>query len=330
MHRRKDNPRITLLVPVFNEEKAIDLFIETVGEKLGGQDFDYDYLFIDDGSSDATLETLTEWSKKNHRVGVIVLSRNFGKEAAMTAGIDRATGDALVPIDVDLQDPPELIIDFVKHWRAGYDVVYGKRTSRSAEGFVKRVSSQWFYKVFNFFSHTKIPEDVGDFRLIDRRVIEVIKQLPERNRFMKGLFAWAGFKSKAVEYVRPDRSAGATSWNYWKLWNFAIDGVVGFSTSPLRVWSYFGFLISILAFAYGSFIIYNAIFTGVDTPGYASTMTVILFLGGIQLVSIGILGEYLGRLFTEVKGRPVYIIDNLINDGQEKPSTPQLIKSDDK
>ena len=255
MYKRKDHPLITLLVPVFNEEQAIDLFIETVEEKLAGKDFDYEYLFVDDGSSDTTLQILTEWSKKNHRIGVLALSRNFGKEAAMTAGIDATRGDALVPIDVDLQDPPELIIDFVEHWRSGYDVVYGKRSSRSAEGFVKRVSSEWFYKVFNFFSHTKIPEDVGDFRLIDRRVIDVIKQLPEKNRFMKGLFAWAGFKSKAVEYMRPDRAAGETKWNYWRLWNFAIDGVVGFSTSPLRVWSYFGFFISILAFLYGSFIV---------------------------------------------------------------------------
>ena len=323
MQKRKDNPQITLLVPVFDEEKAIDLFIETVEEKLGGQDFNFDYLFIDDGSSDGTLEKLTELSNKNPKIKVIVLSRNFGKEAAMTAGIDQAKGDALVPIDVDLQDPPEVIIDFVEQWRAGYDVVYGKRSSRGAEGLVKSISSKWFYKVFNFFSHTKIPEDVGDFRLIDRRVIEVIKRLPERNRFMKGLFAWAGFKSKAVSYVRPDRAAGATSWNYWKLWNFAIDGVVGFSTSPLRVWSYFGFLVSIFAFFYGSFIIYQAMFTGVDTPGYASTMTVILFLGGIQLISIGILGEYLGRLFVEVKGRPVYIVDRLISEGDEKsPPAP--------
>ena len=327
MQKRKDNPQITLLVPVFNEEQAIDLFIETVEQKLSGQNFDYDYLFVDDGSSDGTLEKLTELSKKNHKIKVIVLSRNFGKEAAMTAGLDQAKGDAIVPIDVDLQDPPEVIIDFVEHWRAGYDVVYGKRSSRGAEGLIKSISSQWFYKVFNFFSHTRIPEDVGDFRLIDRRVIEVIKRLPEKNRFMKGLFAWAGFKSKAVLYVRPERAAGTTSWNYWKLWNFAIDGVVGFSTSPLRVWSYFGFIISALAFAYGSFIVYMAIFSELDAPGYASTMTVILFLGGIQLISIGILGEYLGRLFVEVKGRPVYIVDRLISEGDEK--SPPKPPSDD-
>ncbi len=327
MHKRKDNPLITLLVPVFNEEKAVDLFIETVEKKLSGQDFNFDYLFIDDGSSDGTLEKLTELSKENHKIKVIVLSRNFGKEAAMTAGIDQAKGDALVPIDVDLQDPPEVIIDFVEQWRIGYDVVYGKRSSRGAEGLVKSISSQWFYKVFNFFSHTQIPEDVGDFRLIDRRVIEVIKRLPERSRFMKGLFAWAGFKSKAVSYVRPERAAGSSSWNYWRLWNFAIDGVVGFSTSPLRVWSYFGFLVSFFAFFYGSFIIYQAIFSGLDTPGYASTMTVILFLGGIQLISIGILGEYLGRLFVEVKGRPVYIVDRLISEGDEK--SPSKSPSDD-
>lgn len=327
MQKRKNKPLVTLLVPVFNEEKAVGLFIETVEEKLQGQDFDFDYLFIDDGSSDDTLEILSEFSKKNHKIKVIVLSRNFGKEAAMTAGIDQAKGDALVPIDVDLQDPPEVIIDFVKHWRSGYDVVYGQRSSRGAEGFVKRFSSQWFYRVFNFFSHMKIPEDVGDFRIIDRRVIEVIKRLPERNRFMKGLFAWAGFKSKAVPYVRPDRSAGETSWNYWRLWNFAIDGVVGFSTSPLRVWSYFGFIISALAFAYGSFIVYRAFFSELDTPGYASTMTVILFLGGIQLISIGILGEYIGRLFVEVKGRPVYIVDRLISEGDDK--SPPLTLSDD-
>lgn len=327
MHKRKDNPLITLLVPIFNEEKAVGLFIETVEKKLAGQDFDYEYLFIDDGSSDATLDILSKFSKKNHKIKVIVLSRNFGKEAAMTAGIDQAKGDAVVPIDVDLQDPPEVIINFVEHWRAGYDVVYGQRSSRGAEGLIKSTSSRWFYKVFNFFSHTKIPEDVGDFRLIDRRVIEVIKRLPEKNRFMKGLFAWAGFKSKAVPYVRPERAAGASSWNYWRLWNFAIDGVVGFSTSPLRVWSYFGFTISALAFAYGSFIIYQAIFSGLDTPGYASTMTVILFLGGIQLISIGILGEYLGRLFVEVKGRPVYIVDRFISEGDEK--VPPVLPSDE-
>ena len=326
MQIRKDNPLITLLVPVFNEEASIGLFIEAVEEKLGGQDFDYEYLFVDDGSSDETLTIITEWSEKNHRVKALSLSRNFGKEAAMTAGIDQAGGDALVPIDVDLQDPPEVIIEFVKHWREGYDVVYGKRSSRGDEGFVKRMSAQGFYKVFNFFSHTHIPEDVGDFRLIDRRVIEVIKRLPEKNRFMKGLFAWAGFKSKAVSYERPERAAGETSWNYWRLWNFALDGVVGFSTSPLRIWSYFGFLVSIFAFIYGSYIIYKAIFLGVDTPGYASMMTVILFLGGVQLASIGILGEYIGRLFIEVKGRPVYIVDRQISAGQEEPASQSPAK----
>lgn len=319
-----DKALITLLVPVFNEEQALDLFLDTVEDKLGGEDFNFEYLFVDDGSSDDTLNMLTERSKKNSKIKVIALSRNFGKEAAMTAGIDEASGDALVPIDADLQDPPELIIDFVKHWREGYDVVYGKRSSRKAEGFVKRVSSGLFYKIFNIFSHTEIPEDVGDFRLIDRRVIEVIKHLPEKNRFMKGLFAWVGFKSKAIDYERPDRSAGVSKWNYWRLWNFALDGIVGFSTSPLRVWSYFGFIISIIAFIYGGIIVFKALFMGVDTPGYASTMAVILFLGGIQLISIGIIGEYLGRLVTEVKGRPVYVIEKRICEGEEAASDNKL------
>ena len=316
MQNTNADPLITLIAPVYNEIEMVDLFYQTVVKILDAQDVRYEILYVNDGSSDATLELLTKQSIVDSRVRIIDLSRNFGKEAALTAGIDRAKGDALVLLDVDLQDPPELIGKFLEYWHEGYDVVYGLRNNRDSDGMIKKLTAGVFYRIFNRFSTTKMPENAGDFRLIDRKVADVLKQLPERNRFMKGLFAWAGFNSIGVPYKRPERAAGETKWNYWKLWNFALDGIVGFSTIPLRVWTYFGMIVSLISFIYGSFIVIRTMIYGIDLPGYASLMVVVLFLGGIQLLSIGIIGEYIGRIMVESKQRPVYIINTEIQEGE--------------
>lgn len=300
---------LSLIVPVFNEEESIELFLEIIDKELSTLDLELEILFVDDGSKDGTIEKIVLAAEKDHRVKYLKLSRNFGKEAAMTAGIDHACGDAVIPMDVDLQDPPALIHDFVRYWREGYDTVYGMRASRKEDGRRKRASAGMFYRIFNKLSHTTIPPNAGDYRLISRRVIDIIKNMPERNRFMKGIFAWPGFSSIGVEYDRPARHAGETKWNYWKLWNFALDGLTSFSTWPLRVWSYVGGVIALLSLVYMVFIILRTLVLGVDWPGYASLMSAVLFFGSIQLISIGVLGEYIGRLYVESKKRPVYIIE---------------------
>jgi glycosyltransferase involved in cell wall biosynthesis len=321
---RKNEPFVSLVVPVYNEEQVLDIFLERTAGVLEGASLDYEYVFVNDGSSDATLPMLIALSAENPRIRVVDLARNFGKEAAMTAGIDHVRGNVMVPIDVDLQDPPELIPRFVEKWREGYDVVYGKRTHRDEDSVLKRITAGGFYKLFNRLAPRSIPENVGDFRLMDERVIRIVRQLPERNRFMKGLFSWVGFRSVGIDYDRPARAAGTTKWNIGKLWNFALDGIFSFSTLPLRVWSYVGAVISLLAFLYASFIVISVLIFGVDLPGYASLLTVVLFLGGIQLLSLGIMGEYIGRLFLESKGRPIYIVDRVYEGGgveqeSEKP-----------
>jgi glycosyltransferase involved in cell wall biosynthesis len=307
--RRDATPLVSVLVPVYNEQDAVGLFVETTRPVLEGTGLPFEILFINDGSRDGTLARLIALSDADQHIRVISLARNFGKEIALSAGIDHAHGDVLVPIDVDLQDPPELIPRFLAAWREGYDVVYGVRTSRRHDSFLKRHSAALFYRVFNRLSGLRMPENAGDFRLIDRRVAEVLRRMPERNRFMKGLFAWVGFRAIGVPYERPPRAAGHTKWNQWRLWNLALDGLVGFSTVPLRVWTYIGAVIAFLAFGYGSFIVIHTLVLGIDLPGYASLLTVVLFLGGVQLLSIGVIGEYLGRLFIEVKGRPLYVVD---------------------
>jgi len=297
------------VVPVFNEEESVALYVQTTRGVLEAAGLDFEIVFINDGSSDGTLQRLMELSEADNRVRVINLSRNFGKELALTAGIDHAVGDVLVPMDVDLQDPPELIPKFIDKWHEGYDVVYGVRSCRKNDGLAKRTTAALFYRIFNSLSPLQVPDNAGDFRLIDRRVADVIRQMPERNRFMKGLFAWVGFNSIGVPYERPQRSAGSTKWSSWRLWNFALDGLFSFSTLPLRVWTYVGAIVAFLSFSYGSFIVILALTQGIDIPGYASLLTVVLFLGGLQLLSIGVLGEYLGRLFIEVKGRPLYVVE---------------------
>ena len=297
-------------MPVFNEAESVAIYVQTARSVLEEARLEFEIIFINDGSRDGTAKRLLALAGEDNRVRIINLSRNFGKELALTAGIDHAVGDVLVPMDVDLQDPPELIPKFIERWREGYDVVYGVRTKRKHDNFTKRTSAIWFYRIFNILSRLQIPDNAGDFRLIDRRVADVIRQMHERNRFMKGLFTWVGFNSVGVPYERPQRAAGISKWNNWRLWNFALDGLVSFSTLPLRVWTYIGALVALLSFSYGSFIVIRTLILGIDMPGYASLLTTVLFLGGLQLLSIGVLGEYLGRLFIEVKGRPLYVIDS--------------------
>jgi glycosyltransferase involved in cell wall biosynthesis len=308
---RNPTPLISLVVPVFNEEASIALFVATVEKILAGQNCTYELIFVDDGSNDDTLNVLRQAKARNASIVILSLTRNFGKDAAMTAGLDHAKGDAVIPMDVDLQDPPELVTRFIERWRDGADVVYAVRTSRQSDGPVKRVSAGWFYSLFNLMSPTQIPFNAGDFRLMDRRVVAEVNRLRERSRFMKGLMAWPGFRTEAIPFERPNRAAGRTSWNYWNLWNFALDGITSFSTVPLRLWLYVGAGISLFSFLYAAFIVVHAFIEGVDVPGYPSLMVAIVFFGGIQLVSIGLIGEYVGRIFLEIKGRPIYIIDSI-------------------
>lgn len=317
--RRPANPLLSLVIPVFDEEDSIDLFIDTVVPMLERDRLRYELVFVNDGSRDDTLSRLIARSAADRHIRIVNLSRNFGKEAALTAGIDHARGDVLLPMDIDLQDPPDLIGAFMARWREGYDIVYGVRTARRTDTTAKRMSAGWFYWAFNAMSPVRIPANVGDFRLVDRRAAEVLRQLPERNRFMKGLFAWVGFNSIGVPYERPERAAGTSKFNYWRLWNFALDGVVSFSTAPLRAWFYVGLMIAAIAVFYAIFIITRVLILGIDTPGYASLLIAVLLMGAIQLLSLGIIGEYLGRLFLEVKGRPIYIVEGVYEDGADAP-----------
>ena len=304
-----NNPIISIIAPCYNEEETIEPFLRRIEEILTQINEPYEIVFINDGSKDNTLNVLLNAKQNFKDIRIINFSRNFGKEAALTAGLDKARGEAAIPIDVDLQDPPELIKELVARWREGYDVVLAKRADRTSDSFAKRVSADLFYKLNGKISNVDIPNNVGDFRLMSKRVVEALKQLPENQRFMKGLFAWVGFKTVAIEYVREKREAGQSSFNGWKLWNFALDGITSFSTLPLRIWLYIGALVSFLSFLYGSFIILKTLIFGVDLPGYASLAVIMLFLGGIQLIGIGILGEYIGRIYSESKRRPSYIIE---------------------
>jgi len=307
---KNDVPFLSIIVPCFNEENVIDIFLNKIFSVLAYTDEDFEIVFVNDGSRDNTLSVLKEKSKEYENVRVINLSRNFGKEAALTAGLDASKGEVVVPIDVDLQDPPELILDFIKKYKEGYDVVVGKRVDRTTDSVAKRISAEFFYKIHNKIADIEIPHNVGDYRLMSRRVVDELKKLPESQRFMKGLFAWLGFKTAVVEYKRDARVAGDSSFNGWKLWNFALDGITSFSTAPLRVWLYIGLGLAFISFVYGSWIILKTLLFGADTPGYASMITVVLFLGGIQLMGIGILGEYIGRIYVESKNRPIYIVED--------------------
>ncbi len=301
-------PCLSIVVPMHNESQNVQAFYDRVAGVLDGLGETWEIVCVNDGSRDDTLAQLTELHGRDPRVKVIDLSRNFGKEIALTAGLDHATGDAVIPIDADLQDPPELIPELLAKWREGYEVVNATRRSRQGETWVKKATANAFYRALEKMTSIRIPRNTGDFRLISRPAMDALRRLPERNRFMKGLFAWVGFRQATVYFDRHPRHAGVTTWNYWRLWNLALDGITSFSSLPLRIWSYLGAGIALCAFFYASFLILRTLFFGIDLPGYASIMVTILFIGGIQLIGLGVLGEYLGRIFEEVKQRPMYLI----------------------
>jgi glycosyltransferase involved in cell wall biosynthesis len=299
---------LSIVVPMLNETAVLDGFFARLVPVLESVTPDYEILCIDDGSTDDTFARLAAFRAQNPRIRLIGLSRNFGKENALSAGLDFASGRAVIPMDADLQDPPEVVPQMVAKWREGYDVVLARRASREGESWVKRTTAHAFYRLIGRLSQVEIPENVGDFRLMDRRVVEALATLPERSRFMKGVFAWLGFRQVVVEYAREPRAAGTVKQNWPRLFALAIDGIVSFSAAPLKVWSYVGFGIAAFAGCYGVFIILRTLIYGVDVPGYASLLVVTLFMNGLVLIGLGVVGEYMARIFTEVKRRPVYVI----------------------
>jgi glycosyltransferase involved in cell wall biosynthesis len=301
---------ITVLIPAYNEEAVLPKLYGRLHDLAGRQqDYKFEFLFVDDGSRDRTLEIIKNYAEKDKRVSYVSLSRNFGKEIAMIAGIDHVKSDAMVIIDADLQDPPELIPDMIKLWEEGYDDIYARRTKRLGESWLKRTTSSLYYRVLQGMTHIEIQRDTGDFRLLDKRCVEALQQIREHERYTKGLFSWIGFNKKEVTYVRNPRAAGQTKWNYIKLVNLAVDGIVSFTTAPLRLAVFFGLFVSLLAFVYIIILVLKTLFYGTDLAGYPSMMAVILFLGGVQLLSLGIIGEYVGRIFNETKQRPLYLVD---------------------
>jgi glycosyltransferase involved in cell wall biosynthesis len=299
---------ISIVVPIHNEAAGIAAFFAQLIPALERLRATWEVICVNDGSTDATLDLLIEFHRRTPAIKVISLSRNFGKDVALSAGFDFACGAAVIPIDADLQDPPELIAPMVAKWREGFDIVFATRKRREGDSWLKRTTARYFYEIFDRITDVPVPHDTGDYRLIDRRVVDVLVRLPERTRFMKGLFAWVGFKQIAITYDRQPRHAGDTKWNYWRLWNFALDAITSFSSLPLKIWSYLGVAISLFAFLFALFLAGLKIIRGIDLPGYASLMVAVLFFGGVQLISLGIIGEYLARMYSEVKGRPLYLV----------------------
>jgi len=314
---------VSVIVPVYNEQDVLGAFHTRLSAVLEPMAYGAEIVYINDGSTDTTLSLLETLHEQDPRVAVVDLSRNFGKEIALSAGLHKARGDAVVVIDADLQDPPELIPELIREWENGYDVVYARRSKRKGESWFKRVSAAGFYRIIQRLSKVRIPEDTGDFRLLSRRAVDALNTLTEQHRFMKGLFAWIGYRQKAVYYDRDPRYAGTSKWNYWKLWNFAIDGITSFTTAPLKVATYFGFLAALFAFLYGSYMIVRTLFFGNPVPGYPSLIVIILFLGGVQLMAIGVLGEYIGRIFTETKRRPLYLLNKYLPRRDEQSDANQ-------
>lgn len=304
---------LSLVVPVFNEEETLVLFYQAVRNSEALAEHRVEIVVINDGSTDATPAVLQALAEADAGVVAVEFSRNFGKEPALFAGLSYSTGDVVIPMDVDLQDPLELIPDMLERWQQGADVVLAKRETREQDGWFKRISAAGFYRLHNAISHTGIENNVGDYRLMSREVVDAILQMPERNLFMKGVLSWVGFRTEIVTYRRPARSAGESKFNGWKLWNLALEGITSFSTWPLRVWSYLGGSIALLALVYAGWMVVGKLIWGNPVPGYPSLMTAILFLGGVQLIGIGVLGEYIGRIYIESKQRPRYIVRRTLN-----------------
>ncbi|WP_296717605.1 glycosyltransferase family 2 protein [Erythrobacter sp.] len=316
--RAVDRRQISLVVPVYNEEESVADFAAAI-EKAAAESWregeiapHFEIVFVDDGSRDATAAVVRAMCRVDRRIKLVSLSRNFGKEAALSAGLKAATGDAIIPMDVDLQDPPELIRPMVDKWLAGAQIVNAKRIDRSQDSFFKRSTSRLFYKTINAIADHPIAADVGDFRLLDRSAVAVLNEMTERCRFNKGLFSWIGFRTETIEYARPARQTGSTKWDVSRLVALAIDGITSSTTFPLRVWTMIGAIISLLAFGYAAFLVAHTIISGVDTPGYASIMVTVLFLGGLNLFSLGLMGEYIGRIAIQVRGRPLYVVAETI------------------
>lgn len=312
MTSTENRPELSLIIPCFNESDGIVPLSEALGRVVENLDIEsFEIVAVDDGSSDDTFEKLLSWREGQAEVQAIRLARNFGKEAAMTCGLHLARGRAVVILDADLQDPPELIPAMLERWRAGADVVLAHRTLRPEDGWFKRFSAAIFYRLMGMLARNRVPANVGDFRLMDRRVVDALLHLPEKTRFMKGLMNYVGFHVDTLDYVRPARHAGSSRWSVWRLWNLALEGITSFSTAPLRAWGYLGFLFAFLALLYASVIVVRTLIWGVDVPGYASLATLILFFSGLQMFSIGILGEYLARIFIETKNRPLYVVQQI-------------------
>jgi polyisoprenyl-phosphate glycosyltransferase len=309
--RRTWKPTISVVVPAFNESAGLDVFHRRLLGALADVE-SWEVVYVNDGSTDATLTVIETLRRSDDRVAVVSLSRNFGKETAITAGLDHAAGDAVVVIDADLQDPPELIPELVACWRAGFDMVYAKRRSRNGDSWLKRSTAKAFYRLMQRMGDLKLPEDTGDFRLMSRRVVDAVRQLREQHRFMKGLFAWVGFPTTFVLYDRETRCAGVSKWSYWKLWNLALEGITSFTVMPLKLAAYVGLFVALLAVIYAVQVIVKTLIMGNAVAGYPSLMTVVLFLGGMQLVFLGVIGEYLGRVFNETKQRPLYLVERYV------------------
>jgi len=301
-------PELSIIIPVYNEEHGIKIITERLTRVLELTTKDYEIIFVNDGSKDNSKQEILNLRKNDTRIKLVSFSRNFGKEKALTAGIDYSSGHGIIPIDADLQDPPELITEMYAKWKEGYKVVACKRRNRPGDTQVKSFTAKLFYKIMNRIATVEIPENTGDFRLIDRQAVESVKSMRERTRFMKGIFAWVGYSTYYLEFDRPARETGQSTWNYFKLWNFALDGIFSFTTAPLKIWMYIGAIIAGISFIYALAIIFRTLYEGSDVPGYPSIMVAVLFMGGVQLISLGVMGEYIGRIYRETKQRPLYLV----------------------
>ncbi|MGE7614041.1 glycosyltransferase family 2 protein [Paenibacillus sp. NPDC101420] len=313
---------MSIIVPMYNEGENVNVFYEKLTQILVSQSYDYEIICINDGSKDDTMERLRSLANRDRRIKVINLSRNFGKEIAMSAGLKYSKADIVIPIDADLQDPPEVIPLLIEKWKEGYDVVYATRIKRDGETWLKKATAHTFYRIMGKMTRFEIPADTGDFRLMTKQVVEALNQLPEQHRFMKGLFSWVGFKQTSVTYYREPRYAGKSSFNYWKLWNFAIEGITSFSFAPLQFATYLGLLIAVLSLVYATYLVIATVTLGNPVPGYPSLMVAILFFGGVQLITLGVIGEYIGRIYNESKRRPLFLVKEELNiDDEIKPAS---------